>query len=638
MQTADRSTSDPVADAARSDANRWQDKVELLNLGTWEWNLATGEVKSNDTRARQLGYQPGEVGLQAAWWDKLVHPADMARLADDRTEFLKRNAGQLRCRYRMQCKDLSWSWVVDIGCVLSRDEHGKPLVLSYIQFTILAPATLDEMIQQKFDRIRTAFDHTFSYCILLTPDGTVVEQNGAASALAASLKSESGCMLRVTGQRFWEATSWQHQPQLRDRLRESLERAAQGEFSRFDTPLRLADGSVQHVDFSFRPVTDETGKVIWIVCDGRDVTTHVTARESLRLAESRLSAAAEAAGIGLWEVTLATGEHWTNATFHTMLGYNVGDLSIDSGTFWGQLVHPEDRAAEATIKNHIAHGSTDARFEVRVRCRDGSWRWIQCVCRVMKRDANHAPLQIAGVHLDVTEKKESELRLAAAERLESVGKLASGVAHEINTPVQFVNDSTYFIRDAVKELLGLVAQAQPYLSAEASADLPYLTEHLPKAIDRSIDGLGRVAEIVRSMKEFAHPDQVDMTAVNINRAILSTLTVARNEYKYVAVAETQLSELPAVICHGGEINQVLLNLIVNAAHAIADVVKDSGEQGRITITTRVDGDGVVISVADTGGGIPEAIRNRIFEPFFTTTDCLINNAIFSAKKGVDQIV
>ena len=153
---------------------------------------------------------------------------------------------------------------------------------------------------------------------------------------------------------------------------------------------------------------------------------------------------------------------------------------------------------------------------------------------------------------------------------------------------------------------------------EAAADIEYLTAEIPSAIDQTLDGIGRVATIVRALKEFAHPDQKDMTATDLNQAVLCTLTVARNEVKYVADVETELGDLPLVVCHPGEINQVILNLVVNAAHAIADVVAGTEGRGLIRVKTTRDDDAVVIAISDTGGGIPAAVQPRIFDPFFTT--------------------
>ncbi len=245
--------------------------------------------------------------------------------------------------------------------------------------------------------------------------------------------------------------------------------------------------------------------------------------------------------------------------------------------------------------------------------------------------------RVVCIALDMRDRKRLELELRQAQKLESVGRLAAGVAHEINTPVQFVGDSIHFLQDAAADLFGVLDKLQrvsrsvldgapsPEAAAEAAAaedaaDLPYLLENIPKAFERSLDGLSRVAAIVRSLKDFAHPDSREMAATDLNRAVQSTLTIARNEYKYVAELDLDLGELPAVICHVGEINQTVLNVVVNAAHAIGDVVKGSGAMGRITVRTRCDGDHVVIAISDTGGGIPDAIREQVFDPFFTTKE------------------
>jgi signal transduction histidine kinase len=254
----------------------------------------------------------------------------------------------------------------------------------------------------------------------------------------------------------------------------------------------------------------------------------------------------------------------------------------------------------------------------------------------------HASLHEAHVSLqhEVLARQEAERELQHAHKLEAVGRLAAGIAHEINSPVQFVGDSIVFMRDSTEDLLKvleshqalrravlasapaaeLTALATSADEAEASADLAYVAEQAPKALERALDGLGRVATIVRSMKEFAHPDHKEMMPADINHAIETTLTIARNEYKYVADVETHLGELPPVRCHLGDVNQAILNVVVNAGHAIAEAVQGTERRGRISVTTRHEGDSVVIAIADTGPGIAPAIRPRIFEPFFTTKE------------------
>jgi signal transduction histidine kinase len=261
-------------------------------------------------------------------------------------------------------------------------------------------------------------------------------------------------------------------------------------------------------------------------------------------------------------------------------------------------------------------------------------RWVAS-CEQSDNTGQHKVLR--GMMLDVTEQRRLESDLAQAQKLESVGRLAAGVAHEINTPVQFVSDSVLFVREAMDDLSQIVdkyrelriatengtdtkAAAKAVEEAEDDADLDYILENAPVALDRARDGLGRVAAIVRSMKEFAHPDRKEMAQADLNQAIASTLVIASNEYKYVAEVETQFAELPLVNCYAGEINQVVLNLIVNAAHAIGDVVKGTAAKGLITVSTRVLDDSVEIAIGDTGKGIPVDVRARIFDPFFTTKE------------------
>ena len=239
--------------------------------------------------------------------------------------------------------------------------------------------------------------------------------------------------------------------------------------------------------------------------------------------------------------------------------------------------------------------------------------------------------------VDIRDRKRLEVDLRQSQKLESVGRLASGVAHEINTPIQFVSDSVQFIGNAMTDLMALLleyeamhgaipagalpADAEAALGrARDSADLPYLIEQVPQAIERSLDGLSRVRTIVRSMKEFAHPDQSEMRAVDLNHAIASTLTIANSECRHVADVKTEFGELPLVTCYVGDINQVVLNIVVNAAHAIEDAVKGTGRRGEITVRTHRVADQVVIAIGDTGGGIPEDARERLFDPFYTTKE------------------
>jgi signal transduction histidine kinase len=163
------------------------------------------------------------------------------------------------------------------------------------------------------------------------------------------------------------------------------------------------------------------------------------------------------------------------------------------------------------------------------------------------------------------------------------------------------------------------AAVEALRAAAADADLAYLVTELPAAIEQTMTGIGQIKKIVKAMKEFSHPAD-DTKAIDLNHAVETTVTVAKNEWKYVADVKLDLApNLPTISCNPSEINQVLLNLIVNAAHAIGEVVGNGGKvKGEIRITTRADAEHVFITVADTGCGIPEVLRHKIFDPFFTT--------------------
>ena len=248
-------------------------------------------------------------------------------------------------------------------------------------------------------------------------------------------------------------------------------------------------------------------------------------------------------------------------------------------------------------------------------------------------DANHSFAGWEGCITDISvlrqtleERDRLEDNLRQAQKLEAIGQLAAGIAHEINTPTQYVGDNLRFLKESFGELAGLLAQLVKVGGAPAGkllgdADFDYLKEEIPRALNQSLEGVDRVAKIVRAMKEFSHPAR-EKTATDLNRAIQSTITVASNEWKYVAEVEMDLdTNLPAVHCSPAEFNQVVLNMVVNAAHAIGDVVGDGAKgKGKIKVKTRPEGDWAVVEISDSGCGMPPHIQQRIFDPFFTTKE------------------
>jgi PAS domain S-box-containing protein len=236
---------------------------------------------------------------------------------------------------------------------------------------------------------------------------------------------------------------------------------------------------------------------------------------------------------------------------------------------------------------------------------------------------------------EMSERERMAIELRLAQKLESVGRLAAGLAHEINTPIQYVADSVHFLKAAFADLSALfaayrdVSANQPEAlgdetvarlkALESAADYEFLSVEVPRAFERTLEGTQRVAGIVRAMKEFAHPDASEHKPADVNHALQTTLTVARSEYRYAAQIATDFGSIPEIVCNIGELNQVFLNLIVNSAHAIADSGKDAST-GTITIKTTLHAEEVRIRIGDNGCGIPQENIEKIFDPFFTTKE------------------
>ncbi|HBZ54205.1 MAG TPA: hypothetical protein DEO88_02265, partial [Syntrophobacteraceae bacterium] len=430
-----------------------------------------------------------------------------------------------------------------------------------------------------------------------------------------------------------------------------------GMVRKYEIDIRKKDGSVAPFELSISLLRSDSGETLGSVCLARDVSetkkllmeaTGLNERLQQEVAERRRAeegvrqAHAEiaqlVASIPSILIGLSSDDHviWWNQAAEETFGIRRADV----------LGRPLDECGLQWQRERVLEGLAHCRGyrsqtrldDIRFARPDGKEGFLGISINPMGNvQEKHFGLILLA--RDTTERKFMESQLAQAQKLESIGQLAAGIAHEINTPTQYVGDNTRFLQDAFQDLSRLLeryAEVPEALKAGSSAeelvstmktaaeeaDLEYLTEEIPKAIQQSLEGVERVSKIVRAMKEFSHPGTEEKTAIDINNAIESTITVARNEWKYVVDMVTDFDrDLPLVPCLPGELNQVILNLIINATHAIADVVeRNSGEKGTISVSTRQMGNVVEIRLADTGGGIPEAIRSKIFDPFFTTKE------------------
>ena len=389
--------------------------------------------------------------------------------------------------------------------------------------------------------------------------------------------------------------------------------------------IRLVDGRI--MDRFSSPVIDKQGKCygrIWVF---RDATEQRRSAEVVR----RLSLALEQSPVSVLMTDVNGAITYVNRKFVECTGYSYEEVIGKNPRILksGKTSDEEYKQLWNTLKS-----GNEWRGDLCNKKKNGELFWEAAVLCPIKDEAGRITHFLA-MKEDITERRFLEQQLRQAQKLEGIGQLAAGIAHEINTPTQFVSDNLTFLRDSWTAAFQLLEQYRQAVRserasmssilaelerAEAECDLDFIVTEVPRAIDQGLEGTRRVAKIVRAMKDFSHPDSAEKTATDLNKAIESTVTVARNEWKYVAELTTEFApDLPPVVCYPGEVEQVILNLLVNSAHAVKEKVKD-GKKGQITIKTRKCGEMAEITIADSGTGIPEAIRSKVFDPFFTTKD------------------
>ncbi len=390
--------------------------------------------------------------------------------------------------------------------------------------------------------------------------------------------------------------------------------------------IELTNGTI--LDRYSSPVIASDGKYYGRIWTFRDITQRKRNEDTL----SQLSLAVEQSPVSVIITDPKGNISYVNRKFTECTGYALDEVINKNPRILNSGYSTRDsyKALWSTItKGEVWRG------EFRNRKKSGELYWEAATITPIV-NSNGAITHFVAMKEDISERRTLEAQLRQAQKLEAIGQLAAGIAHEINTPTQFVTDNLVFLRDSWTAASQLIAKYRESIQncegiipsqiietlqkAEQESDLAFIISEVPCAIDQGLDGAKRVASIVHAMKEFSHPDSADKTQIDLNKAIESTITVARNEWKYVAEVVTKFDDtLPPIVCYPGEVNQVILNLIVNAAHSIKGKYED-GTKGKITICTLAREEFVEISISDTGTGIPEAIQTRIFEPFFTTKE------------------
>jgi PAS domain S-box-containing protein len=437
---------------------------------------------------------------------------------------------------------------------------------------------------------------------------------------------------------YAEPSSWIEavHPEDRDDVQYCFERSGDGGSTQLEYRILRPDGEERWVWVRTFPVLSQAGGLTRVVGIAQDCTERKQAEKNRAFLASIVESSDDSfIGTDLNGVVRS----W-NPAAERLFGYTAEEAMGRHITF---LYPPNLQADFDVILEKIYHQERVKRFEAARVAKDGSILDVSAI--ISPISDNKGRLQgILGNYRNIAERKQAErdrdameVQLRHAQKLESIGQLAAGIAHEINTPTQYIGDNARFLKEAFRDMEQLLMHYQGLIEAAAqtglepgatkdvlallkSIDVDYLLEEIPKAIDQTLEGVTRVSTLVSAMKEFSHPGTKEKTPVNLNRSIDCTIAVTRNEWRYVAELETEFDQaLPLIPCIPGEFNQVVLNLIVNAAHAIADVVKD-GSRGKIVVRTKEHQHWVEIQIQDTGNGIPIAVRERIFDPFFTTKE------------------
>jgi PAS domain S-box-containing protein len=575
----------------------------------------------NDAYARILGYASRQEVLNCGRLHDFYDPAEF-EIA--RARLLKEKA-LTNFEARFCRKDQTPVWALANVSLIEAREGEEPLVAGTL-IDITEHKEAEQALAQERDLLRTLMDNLPDYIYFKDRQSRFLRTN-RAHAKAFGL-SDPG---QAVGKTDFDFFTTEHAQQAYDDEQEVI-RTGKPMMAKEEKET-WPDGRVTWVSTTKMPFRDADGAIIGTFGVSRDITERKRAEEAIRASEERYRELFENASDLVFTADLETSRLTSlNRVAERTFGYSREEAERME---FQRLIDPRHWHRIEEARARLLAGESAVTLELELRAKDGRRVMLEVKPRLIYKEGR--PLEVQIIGRDITGREAAEIELRQAQKLESVGRLASGIAHELNTPIQFVGDNTRFLQDSFGGLQTLLRKYQELRDAAASgtvspdllaevrrveeeSDCAYLLEEIPKALTQTLDGVTRVATIVRAMKDFAHPESKEMAATDLNKALLSTLTVARNELKYVADVETDFGELPLVVCNISDLNQVFLNLLVNAAHAIGEAAKGTGEKGKIRVRTVADGKTVLVSIMDTGCGIPEGIHSKIFDPFFTTKE------------------
>lgn len=553
----------------------------------------------NPAACRLLGRTEGEL-LGTSFVDYVAEgPATVARVMNDSTA-----QHRVTLHGPGQRREVS----VELACSIMHDANGGARGHVFVAHDLRAQLAVER-------RLTSILSNLPNFVVIASTDGVIEKTNHV----------EDEHHQEVVGGRLWTFVPREQRALVRSACRRAIETMRTVEF---ETVVYDDRGGARYFRNCVGPIRDQDD-ITGLIMIKRDVSPE---KEAAR-AQRRLASAVEQASDSVMITDPLGAIVYVNPAFTRVSGYAADEVIGRSPGVLKSGRQPREVYDE--LWNTIGRGEVwTGRLENRAK--DGE-HFIEDV-RITPIVDGHGRIEyFLAVKHDVTEQLVLETQRALGQKMESIGQLAAGIAHEINTPTQYVSDNTSFLQRAFDKVMSAVDASQAVIDHAAAgtlddaalkdarkvfrrAKLEFLRGEVPKAIEQSLEGLGRVSKIVGAMKEFSHPSGGAKEHVDLAHALETTLTVARNEWKYVANLVTEFdADMPPVPCLRDELNQVLLNIIVNASHAISDVTNGGADGlGTITVGIRHEDDNAVITIGDTGGGMPPEVQRRIFDPFFTT--------------------
>lgn len=402
----------------------------------------------------------------------------------------------------------------------------------------------------------------------------------------------------------------------------------EGKISGFEDTLIKGNGELIEVRQSAWAVKDNKNKVVYYDIILEDITEQNQVLKILHESEfkyrmliDKLSEAVYLSVDGKFEIV--------NSKFLDL--FELNEVELYSSEFDLDNYIPKSSLTDIIEKREksLDKNESTTSFEITITTKSGIEKEVEVSLSYLNYNGKVAA---QGVVRDLTKVKKQETQIRHLQKMESIGTLAAGIAHEINTPSQFVSDNLSFLRDSFNEIKPILSalknlDARPNSSEEfnnliENTDIEYLQEEIPLAIDQSIDGVDRIAGIVGAMRDFAHTGPKDKVSADIHKIIQNSITLSKNTWKYIAEIETKFADdLPPLVCQANDINQVIVNMLVNSSHALEDKFGDVDDmKGKIEIKTNCTEDHIILEIKDNGLGMPEKVIKRVFDPFYTTKD------------------